>query len=87
MISVLSRDRYIISHFHIHEIHVNIHFQGHFGLTTVEELELAIQNCKQLVLQTPPGSDRMKNLVRKLVQLRLKRSEALVSMNKSSVIL
>ncbi|ELT95789.1 hypothetical protein CAPTEDRAFT_101688 [Capitella teleta] len=50
--------------------------EGHFGLSTIEELELAIQNCKQLILQTPTKTDRMKNLVGKLVQLRLKYAEA-----------
>ncbi len=52
--------------------------QGSFGLSTLEELELAIENCKQLVLQAPSRSDRKKALTHKLIQLRLKLSEAKV---------
>lgn len=63
----------------VSKVDAGVLFQGHFGLSTIEELELAIQNCKQLILQTPPRTDRMKNLVGKLVQLRLRYTEAKVS--------
>ncbi|KAK7478602.1 hypothetical protein BaRGS_00030134 [Batillaria attramentaria] len=51
------------------------HPEGHFGLSRTEELELAISNCKELIQSAAPNSDRQKNLVRKLVQLRLKLQE------------
>ena len=53
-------------------------FQGHFGLSTVEELELAINNCKMLILSAQEHSERRRSLVNKLVQLRLQLSEAKV---------
>ncbi|CAG5118493.1 unnamed protein product, partial [Candidula unifasciata] len=51
------------------------HPQGHFGLSGAEELELAIENCKELIRDTVPGSDKQKNLVLKLVQLKIKLQE------------
>ncbi|XP_005091069.2 differentially expressed in FDCP 8 homolog [Aplysia californica] len=51
------------------------HPQGHFGLSDVEELELAIDNCKELIREAAQGSDKQKNLVLKLVQLRIKLQE------------
>ena len=50
-------------------------FQGHFGLSQAEELEMAIDQCKELIRKATPHSDRQKNLVQKLVQLRLKLQE------------
>lgn len=55
-------------------------FQGHFGLSKTEELELAIGNCKELIQSATQNSDRQKNLVRKLVQLRLKLQEMKVTL-------
>lgn len=36
---------------------------------------MAIENCKELISRAQPHSDRHKNLVQKLVQLRLKLQE------------
>lgn len=38
-------------------------------------MEMAIENCKELIGRAQPHSDRHKNLVQKLVQLRLKLQE------------
>ena len=54
--------------------------QGHFGLSTVEELEMAIRNCKVLIFESAEHSERRKNLVNKLVQLRMKLQEAKVKL-------
>lgn len=51
------------------------HPQGHFGLSGAEELELAIENCKELIREATPDSEKQKNLVLKLVQLRIKLQE------------
>ncbi|XP_022331608.1 differentially expressed in FDCP 8 homolog A-like [Crassostrea virginica] len=51
------------------------HPEGHFGLSSTEEMEMAIENCKELIGRAQPHSDRHKNLVQKLVQLRLKLQE------------
>ncbi|GFR70834.1 differentially expressed in FDCP 8-like protein [Elysia marginata] len=51
------------------------HPQGHFGLSGAEELELAIENCKELIRDATPDSEKQKNLVLKLVQLRIKLQE------------
>lgn len=51
------------------------HPEGHFGLSSHEELEMAIENCKEMISKAQPHSDRMKNLVQKLIQLRLKLQE------------
>ncbi|XP_059162557.1 differentially expressed in FDCP 8 homolog [Physella acuta] len=51
------------------------HPQGHFGLSSTEELELAIENCKEMIKESQVGSDKQKNLVLKLVQLRIKLHE------------
>ncbi|XP_025087005.1 differentially expressed in FDCP 8 homolog A-like [Pomacea canaliculata] len=51
------------------------HPEGHFGLSKTEELELAISNCKELIIAAPTNSDRQKNLVSKLIQLRIKLQE------------
>ena len=49
--------------------------QGYFGMSSTEELEMAIETCKELILLAPPNSDKHKNLVKKLIQLRLKLQE------------
>lgn len=51
------------------------HPEGHFGLSSTEEMEMAIENCKEMILNVPQDSDKQKNLVQKLVQLRLKLQE------------
>ncbi|KAK0044475.1 differentially expressed in FDCP 8 [Biomphalaria pfeifferi] len=51
------------------------HPQGLFGLSCSEELELAIDNCKEMIRDATPGSDKQKNLIMKLVQLRIKLHE------------
>lgn len=50
--------------------------EGMFGMSTIEELDMAIQNCKEMVLDSQDGSDRRKNLVHKLIQLRMKLADA-----------
>ena len=55
------------------------YLQGAFGLTTVEELQLAIDNCKDLIASTEVNTDRHKSLVTKLIQLRMKQVEAKVA--------
>ncbi|XP_046555289.1 LOW QUALITY PROTEIN: differentially expressed in FDCP 8 homolog A-like [Haliotis rubra] len=49
--------------------------EGHFGLSSSEELDLAIENCVELIKLAPHNSDKQKNLIRKLVQLRMKKQE------------
>ncbi|CAG0884934.1 unnamed protein product [Darwinula stevensoni] len=49
--------------------------EGWFGLTSEEELQLAINRCKDLILETPEKSERRSLLVKKLVQLRLRLQE------------
>ncbi|KAH9500030.1 Differentially expressed in FDCP 8 [Bulinus truncatus] len=51
------------------------HPQGHFGLSCTEELELAIDNCKEMIRDAIPASEKQKNLIMKLVQLRIKLQE------------
>ena len=53
--------------------------QGHVGESTVEELELSINNCKLMILEADEHSSARRSLVKKLVELRLKLSEAKVS--------
>ncbi|KAL3841852.1 hypothetical protein ACJMK2_019949, partial [Sinanodonta woodiana] len=49
--------------------------EGYFGLSSTEELELAIGTCKDMIKESQPNSDKQKNLVKKLVQLRMKLQE------------
>lgn len=49
--------------------------EGLFGFSTIEELETAIENCKEMILESEENSDRRKKLVIKLVQLRQKLQE------------
>ena len=44
-------------------------------MSNTEELEMAIETCKDMILDAPPHSDKQKNLVKKLVQLRMKLQE------------
>ncbi|XP_071480007.1 differentially expressed in FDCP 8-like [Diadema antillarum] len=46
--------------------------EGFFGFSKVEELEMAIENCKDAVRTTKEHSEQRRKLVAKLVQLRLK---------------
>ncbi|XP_064467083.1 differentially expressed in FDCP 8-like isoform X2 [Ornithodoros turicata] len=46
--------------------------EEHFGFCTIEELEIAIENCKEMILESEENSAKRKKLVVKLVQLRLK---------------
>lgn len=46
--------------------------EGFFGFSKIEELELAIENCKEAVKSSPEHSENRRMLVAKLVQLRLK---------------
>ena len=45
------------------------------GFTSDEELENAIETCKERIKSLAADSEERKHLVRKLVQLRLKRHE------------
>ncbi|XP_072013027.1 differentially expressed in FDCP 8-like [Amphiura filiformis] len=49
--------------------------EGFFGYSKVDELEFAIENCKDLVKSTTEHSDQRRELVTKLVQLRMKLME------------
>lgn len=40
---------------------------------------MAIEQCKEIILEAPEKSERRKNLVKKLVKLRLKLQELKVS--------
>ena len=44
-------------------------------MSSEEELELAIETCKDFIIRAPKDSDKQKNLVKKLIQLRLKLQE------------
>ncbi|XP_033124767.1 differentially expressed in FDCP 8 homolog B-like isoform X2 [Anneissia japonica] len=46
--------------------------EGFFGYSKVEELELAIENCKEMVRKSDEHSEQRRTLVNKLVQLRMK---------------
>jgi len=50
--------------------------EGSFGLSTLEELDLAIRSCQDLIFAASENTERRKSLVHKLVQLRLKKQEA-----------
>ncbi|XP_074644650.1 differentially expressed in FDCP 8 homolog isoform X2 [Tubulanus polymorphus] len=50
--------------------------EGVFGLSTTEELEMAIENCKELIKEAGDNQQKKNNLVHKLVQLRLRLQEA-----------
>ncbi|XP_076370748.1 differentially expressed in FDCP 8 homolog isoform X2 [Tachypleus tridentatus] len=49
--------------------------EGYFGYSATEELEMAIENCKDMILETSEKSEKRKKLVMKLIQLRLKLQE------------
>ena len=49
--------------------------QSFMGFTSGEELQNAIESCKERIKSLPPSSDDHKQLVKKLVQLRLKLHE------------
>lgn len=53
--------------------------QSFMGFTSDEELENAIETCKERVQSLAADSEERKHLVKKLVQLRLKRHEQRVS--------
>ena len=44
-------------------------------MSNTEELEMAIETCKDMILDAPQHSDKQKNLVKKLVELRMKLQE------------
>ncbi|XP_053384754.1 differentially expressed in FDCP 8 homolog [Mercenaria mercenaria] len=49
--------------------------EGFFGMSSTEELEMAIETCKEMIITAQPHSDKQKNLVKKLIQLRIKLQE------------
>nr|CAB3237310.1 differentially expressed in FDCP 8 homolog B [Phallusia mammillata] len=48
------------------------HPEGHLRLYTAEEIEIAIDQCKEMILKVPETSGRRKKLVKNLVDLRMK---------------
>ncbi|XP_067139391.1 differentially expressed in FDCP 8 homolog isoform X2 [Centruroides vittatus] len=46
--------------------------EGYFGFSNVEELEIIIETCEKMIKESTENSEWRKNLVMKLVQLRLK---------------
>uniref|UniRef100_T1JKT5 Phorbol-ester/DAG-type domain-containing protein n=1 Tax=Strigamia maritima TaxID=126957 RepID=T1JKT5_STRMM len=48
---------------------------GHFCMSTMEELEMAIENCKEMILESVEKSEKRKSLIKKLIQLRIKLQE------------
>lgn len=49
--------------------------QGSFVASDIEQLKLAIEECKKLILELPEHSERQKDNVVKLIHLRLKLQE------------
>ena len=50
-------------------------FQGSLVASDIEQLKLAIEECKKLILELPEHSERQKDTVVKLIHLRLKLQE------------
>ena len=42
------------------------------GLSSAEELKIAIENCRELILNYPDGSKKKDKLMKNLVQLQIK---------------
>ena len=53
--------------------------QGYFDASTTEELEQAISSLKAMVSKAVPHTDTFRELIRKLVQMRLRLLEAKVT--------
>lgn len=49
--------------------------QGSFVASDIEQLKMAIEECKRLILELPEHSERQKDTVVKLIHLRLKLQE------------
>lgn len=49
--------------------------KGSFVASDIEQLKLAIEECKKLILELPEHSERQKDTVVKLIHLRLKLQE------------
>jgi hypothetical protein len=49
--------------------------QGSFVASDIEQLKMAIEECKRLILELPEHSERQKDAVVKLIHLRLKLQE------------
>ena len=47
-------------------------FQSFMGFSSNEELENAIETCRETILRLPKDSEDRKMLIKKLIQLRLK---------------
>lgn len=60
--------------------------QGAFGLSKQEELEMAIETCKEMISTAPDNSERKKRLVKKLVELRIQLHELKVSYMKKKLL-
>lgn len=50
-------------------------FQGSIVASDIEQLKMAIEECKKLILELPEHSERQKDTVVKLIHLRLKLQE------------
>lgn len=57
--------------------------QGSFVASDIEQLKLAIEECKKLILELPEHSERQKDTVVKLIHLRLKLQELKVGIKES----
>lgn len=57
-------------------------FQGSFVASDIEQLKMAIEECKKLILELPEHSERQKDTVVKLIHLRLKLQELKVGTEK-----
>lgn len=53
--------------------------QGLFLASDIRQLQQAIEECKQLILELPEHSERQKDAVVRLIHLRLKLQELKVS--------
>lgn len=51
----------------------------------IEQLKLAIEECKKLILELPEHSERQKDTVVKLIHLRLKLQELKVCADKTDI--
>lgn len=60
--------------------------QSSFVASDIEQLKLAIEECKKLILELPEHSERQKDTVVKLIHLRLKLQELKVGMTSAFMI-
>lgn len=61
--------------YNISNFHSFLCLQGSFVASDIEQLKVAIEECKKLILELPEHSERQKDTVVKLIHLRLKLQE------------